>query len=102
MEKDRGPERVCLVEDTSKTTEVGPAWHRAAGQKGLVQAAQRAEHVLPAQGSQALGQGKCGNPRAQRLRLGAAENWALVKALRRQKVCHPGAFLAPCFVLPSG
>lgn len=50
------------MEDTSKTTEVGPAWLRATGQKGLDQAAQEAEHFLPAQGSQALGQGKGWKP----------------------------------------
>lgn len=54
---------MCLVEDTSKTTEVGPAWRGATGQKGLAQAAQEAEHFLPAQGSQALGQGKRWKPK---------------------------------------
>lgn len=80
---------MCLVEDTSKTTEVGPAWLRATGQKGLAQAAQEAEHFLPAQDHRLWDRARGGNPRAQRLCLGAAGIWAPDKALSRQKVCHP-------------
>lgn len=105
MGKDRGPEPVCLAEDTSKTTEVGPAWLRATGQRGLAQAAQEAEHFLPAQGSQLWDRARGGNLRAQRLCLGAAGNWTSDKALNRQKVCPPegpsGTLLLSAFWLVS-
>lgn len=77
---------MCLVEEASKTTEVGPAWLRAIGQVLAWTEAPTSCPGITGSGDRARG----GNPRAQSaMCLGVAENWALEKALRRQKGCHP-------------
>lgn len=93
MERGRGPEHVCLVEDASKTTEVGSSWRKATVQKVLAQ-------VPPTcPGITVVGQGM--ETRGHRvLCLEVAENWALEKVLRRQKGGHPAVPPGP-LLLPS-